>query len=125
MCLRFLFKKMSIGKNIAKRCRELNIWTKELAELSKIPKSTLEDIVRDKAIPRADKIKKIALALHTTTDRLLFDDEDLDGEDELRILFNEVMKMPETEKRTVKETIRALILQNKSRELAFASDRKA
>lgn len=116
---------MSIGKNIEYRCKELGIKTKELSELSKIPKTTLDDIIRDKAIPRADKIKKIALALHTTADRLLFDDDDINGEDELRILFSEVMKMPETEKRTVKETIRALILQNKSRELAFASDKRA
>lgn len=61
--------------------------------------------------------------MHITADRLLFDEEDLE-EDELRILFVEVGKMPENEKRTVKETIKALILQNKSRELALASNKK-
>lgn len=116
---------MSIGSNIKRRCKELNITVKDLSALSKVPLSTINDIVSDKTVPRVDKIKKIALTLHTTADRLLFDEDDLDGEDELRILFVEVSKMPETEKRTVKETIRALILQNKSRELAFASDRKA
>lgn len=115
---------MSIGNNIRKRCKELNITIKDLSDLSKIPITTLNDIVKNRTIPRADKIKKIALTLHTTADRLLFDEEDLDGEDELRVLFVEVAKMPETEKRVVKETIRALILQNKSRELAFVSNRE-
>lgn len=114
---------MSIGENIKKRCKELNITIKDLSFLSKIPLTTINDIVSNKSMPRVDKIKKIALTLHTTTDKLLFDEDDFNSEDEIRILFAEVINMPETEQRIVKETIKALILQNKSKELALASEK--
>lgn len=109
---------MSIGKNIAKRCSELGISQAELARLAKIPVTTLNGIMMDKTIPRVDNIKKLSIALHTTTDKLIFEDEEINADDELKILFAEINRMKADKKRTAKDMLKALIVQNKSEEMA-------
>lgn len=113
---------MSIGNNILARCKELNLTVKELSILSKVPNTTLHKIIHNQSIPRVDSIKKLAIALHTTADKLIFDEDDIDSEDELRILFLEIAKMPSNEQQTVKEMIKAMIIQSKTRELAFKKE---
>ncbi len=107
---------MSIGTNIKKRLDELGMNQKELAKLSKIGASTINKIVSDKGNPTADKIKKIAITLETSTDRLLFDEDELE-DDEIKILLREIDKFPRQAKETAKEMLKALIIQNKSKEL--------
>ncbi|AKG18802.1 hypothetical protein AAX09_04775 [Moraxella bovoculi] len=107
---------MSLGRNIENRCKELAINIRDLSELSNIPYTTLRDIVMDKSNPSIDKIKKIAIALHTTIDRLVFDDE-ISEDDELKLLFMEISRMKNENKKTAKNMLKALIIQNKSQEL--------
>lgn len=107
---------MSLGKNIENRSRELGITTKELSELSGVPYTTLRDIVMEKSNPSIDKIKKIAITLHTTIDRLVYDDE-LDKDDELKMLFIEISNMKKENQKTARNMLKALIIQNKSQEL--------
>ncbi|TWV80181.1 helix-turn-helix domain-containing protein [Moraxella sp. VT-16-12] len=113
---------MTVGSNILKRCKELNLTVKELSILSGVPNTTLHNIVSDKSVPRVDSIKKIAVALHTTSDKLIFDESDINANDELRILFMEIAKMTEKEQDNIKEMIRAMIIQAKTRELVFKND---
>lgn len=107
---------MSLGKNIEDRCKELAISIRDLSELSNIPYTTLRDIVMDKSNPSIDKVKKIAIALHTTIDKLVFDDE-ISEDDELKLLFMEISRMKNENKKTAKNMLKALIIQNKSQEL--------
>ncbi len=107
---------MSIGKNIKERMDELGMTQKELAQLSKIGASTINKIVSDQGNPTAEKIKKIAITLETSTDRLLFDEDEIE-DDEIKILLREVDKFPRKAKETAKEMLKALIIQNKSKEL--------
>ncbi|RKW41968.1 MAG: XRE family transcriptional regulator [Moraxella sp.] len=107
---------MSLGKNINERCKQLGINTKELSELSNVPYTTIRDIVLEKTKPSIDKVERIALALHTTIDRLVYDDE-LNTDDELKILFIEILKMKQENQKTVRNILKALIVQNKSQEL--------
>lgn len=109
---------MSIGQNITKRLDELNISQSDLARLAKIKTSTLNGIVLGKTIPRADNVKKIAIALETTTDKILFDDDEINADDELKWIFAEVNKMQAEKKRIAKDMLKALIVQNKSEEMA-------
>lgn len=115
---------MPVGNNILKRCKELNLTVKDLSVLSKVPNTTLHKIVNNQSIPRVDSIKKIAIALHTTADKLLFDEDDINAEDELRVLFLEITKMAPLEQQAIKEMIRAMIVQAKTRELVFKSDKQ-
>lgn len=115
---------MPISRNILQRCRELNLTVKDLSVLSKVPSTTLHNIVSGKSEPKVGSIKKIAIALHTTADKLLFDEDDINAEDELRILFLEITKMTPAEQQGIKEMIRAMIVQAKTRELAFRTDKK-
>lgn len=113
---------MSIGSNILQRCKELKLTVKELSILSGVPNTTLHNIVSDKSVPRVDSIKKLATALHTTSDRLIFDESDINENDELRILFIEITKMSQKEQDNIKEMMRAMIIQAKTRELVFKND---
>lgn len=108
---------MSLGKNILKRCNELGINEKELSNLSNVKYETLRDLIRGKTNPSVDKVKKIAIALHTSTDQLIFDDDEWSDEDELKRLFLEVSKMKKENIKTAKQMLRALIIQNKSQEM--------
>ena len=110
---------MTVGSNIMKRCKELNLSVKDLSTLSKVPNTTLHNIVNDKSIPRVDSIKKIAIALHTTADKLIFDEDEINSDDELRILFYEIAKMNEREQQTLKDMMKAMIVQAKTKELAI------
>ncbi len=110
---------MSIGKNINRRCKDLGITIKELSNLSKVPYSTVRDIVQDKNSPSVDKIKKIAITLHVTTDQLIFDEDEINEDDELKMLFIEVKKMAKENKKIAKEMLKALVIQNKSQELSL------
>ncbi len=109
---------MSIGQNINNRCQELGITIKDLSKLSKVPYSTVRDMANDKNSPSVDKIKKIAIALHVTTDQLLFEDDEINADDELKRLFIEVKNMRKENQRMIKEMIKAVIIQNKSQELS-------
>ena len=60
--------------------------------------------------------------LHTTSDRLIFDESDINENDELRILFIEITKMSQKEQDNIKEMMRAMIIQAKTRELVFKND---
>lgn len=115
---------MPIGRNILQRCKELNLTLKDLSKLSKVPNTTLHNIVSGKSEPKIGSVKKIAIALHTTADKLIFDEDEINAEDELRILFIEIRKMPQNEQQSIKEMMRAMIIQSKSRELSFKSDKE-
>lgn len=108
---------MSLGKNIEDRCKQLGISIKELSELSGVSYTTLRDIVADKSSPSIDKVKNIAFALHTTIDRIVYGEDELNEEDELKMLFMEISKMKSENKKTARNMLKALIVQNKSQEL--------
>lgn len=118
MKTKWIAELMSIGKNISNRMKELDITPAELSRLSKIPTTTLNGIIHDRNLPRADNIKKIAIALHTTSDRILFDDDEWKEEDELKRLFLETSRMKKENLQLAKQMLKALIIQNKSDELA-------
>ena len=72
---------MSVGQNIKRLCDKLGITGKELAQLSKVPASTIYSILGDKADPTASNLKKIVITLGVTADMVLFDEEETNNEE--------------------------------------------
>ncbi|MDR8330341.1 helix-turn-helix transcriptional regulator, partial [Acinetobacter baumannii] len=75
---------MSISTNIKRLCRELNINQKELSKLANLPASTVSSALKEGSDPRASTIKKIAIALGVSSDMILFNDEELGTNGDLK-----------------------------------------
>lgn len=108
---------MSIAKNIKQLMRELNINQKELAKLASLPASTISSALKEGSDPRASTIKNITIALGVSADMLLFNDEELGKNGDLKVLFREVERFKNEEREQLKSMLRMMIVHNKSKEL--------
>lgn len=109
--------RMSVGQNIKKLCEKLGISGKELAQLSKVPASTIYSILSDKADPTATNLKKIVITLGVTADMVLFDDDETNKNTDIQILAREIEKFKGKDREQAKEMMKALIIHHKSKEL--------
>lgn len=106
---------MSIAKNIQKRSKELGIGMNELAFLANLPKRTIHSIwTGESSDPRASSLKKIAIALGTTTDKLLFDD---DENEEMLAMIREFETLNKDKQEYAKKVFRAILIQTKNEQL--------
>jgi len=108
---------MSISANIKRLCKELNINQKELAKLASLPASTVSSALKDGSDPRASTIKNIVIALGVSSDMILFDDEELGVNGDLKILFREVERFEGKQREQLKDMLKMMIVHNKSQEL--------
>ncbi len=67
------------------------------------------------AQPSLDALKKIAIALHVSTDFLLFDEHERVPENDLALKLEAVNEMPEDEQMVIREVIESLIIKYQSR----------
>lgn len=108
---------MSISANIKRLCKELNINQKELAKLASLPASTVSTALKENSDPRASTIKNIVIALGVSSDMILFDDEELGINGDLKILFREVERFEGKQREQLKDMLKMMIVHNKSQEL--------
>lgn len=106
---------MGISKNVRERSSELNLTTQELANLANLPYRTVNAIMTGESQdPRASTIKKIAIALGTTADKLLFDD----GEsEEILAMIREFDTLDKEKQEYAKRVFRAILIQTKNEQL--------
>lgn len=109
---------MALKDNLREILKKLDVSAKELSRLSRVPYTTIQRILNDEqADPRASTIKPIVITLGISSDMLLFDDDELGKNGDLEILFRELIKLEGQERETVKDVLKALIIQSKNREL--------
>lgn len=108
---------MSISSNIRRVCKELNINQKELAKLASLPASTISSALKEGSDPRASTIKNIVIALGVSSDLIMFDDEELGINGDLKVLFREAERFEGKEREQLKDMLRMMIIHNKSKEL--------
>jgi len=108
---------MSVSANIRRLCKELNISQKDLAKLANLPASTISSALKEGSDPRASTIKNIVIALGVSSDMVLFDDEELGLNGDLKILFREVERFEGKEREQLKDMLKMMIVHNKSKEL--------
>ena len=113
---------MPVSQNIKKLCDKLGITGKELAQLSKVPASTIYSILGDKADPTASNLKKIVITLGVTSDMVLFDDEETNKNTDIQILAREIEKFKGKDREQAKEMMKAMIIHQKSKELMKEND---
>jgi transcriptional regulator with XRE-family HTH domain len=108
---------MSVSANIRRLCKELNISQKNLAKLANLPASTISSALKEGSDPRSSTIKNIVIALGVSSDMILFEDEELGINGDLKILFREVERFEGKEREQLKDMLRMMIVHNKSKEL--------
>ena len=62
----------TIGMNIARKCKELKISQKQLAETTGLTEAGISRYISGQRLPRLDILLKIANALNCTLDYLLY-----------------------------------------------------
>lgn len=109
---------MSLGAKIKELRKEQGLSQGNLGKLSGIHEKLVSKYENERIIPTADTLKKIAQALHVTSDYLIFDNVPKEGRTELAdlelfSLFKEVEHMGEDERGTIKKVIDAMIVKSK------------
>lgn len=62
----------TIGLNIARKCRELKLTQKQLAEMTELTEAGISRYISGQRLPRIDILLRIAEALSCTLDYLLY-----------------------------------------------------
>jgi transcriptional regulator with XRE-family HTH domain len=60
--------------------------------------------------PSLEAVKKIAQTLRVSTDSLIFEPEELEPDEDLRLQFRAVSNMPEEERRVIKQLLEGMII---------------
>lgn len=108
---------MSVGQNIQKACKELGISIAELAIQANMSERTVRSITTDEVDTKVSSIKKIIIALGVSADMILFDDDELGENGDLKILFRELERLEDENRDYAKKVIKAIIIQLKNAEL--------
>ena len=108
---------MTIGKNI-KKLRAAKGWTREeLARQANISLSAIKKAESANGNPTAQTLKKLIIALGAPSDAVLFDDDELDQELELRNIMIQAKGLDDEEKFVLAETAKAIIAQYKAKKV--------
>lgn len=107
-----------IGENLNRIMEEKNINGRELAIEANTSTNTISRIKNDLSDPSASMIKKLAISLECSADNLLFSEEDLDPNQELKMIFKEVEKLDKNKLDIIKEVLRALIMKSKTESIS-------
>ena len=96
---------MSLGSRLREARESKRMSAKELSEISGVPEKTIYRIetgeVKD---PKISSIKPLMIALHNTG--LIFDEDELFGQDDLTRSFLQADGLPTEDQRTIAEIVR-------------------
>ena len=113
---------MAIGDKIKELRRKRNMSQTELGNLVSIHYSHIGKYENNQQVPSTETLKKIADVFEVSVDYLLDDESassvkvSFQDEDLLRD-FKAIEKMPENDKKTIKELINAFIVKNQIKQL--------
>ncbi len=95
--------------------KEKSLTQKQLGELIGVHVSQIRRYESGTSQPTLDVIRKIAIALHVSADKLIFDENERGPDDDLRLHFEAVSKLTPDDKRTVKELLEGMILKHEAK----------
>jgi len=106
---------MSLRKRLIDLRKEQGLTQQQMAEAIGIHVNSLKKYEAGQAQPSLDALKKIALALHVSTDFLLFDEHERGPSDDLALQLEAISQMPEDEQMVIREVLESLIIKYQSR----------
>ena len=112
--------RMSFPHRLAALRKERGLTQQGLADAIGLHVTQVKRYEAGQSQPSAEALRKMALALNITTDSLLFDNTERGPDDELRLQFEAVCKMPPEDKRVVKALLEGMILKHEAKRWSAA-----
>ena len=103
---------MSISNNLKGIRNHKELTQGELAEIANLKLLQISRIERGTTNPGLDTIKKLAVALNCSTDELIFDENERQVPDELKMLLEGMLRLPEEKQKIAVEILEALIMKS-------------
>ena len=109
------FLKMSLPVRLIALRKERGLTQQGMADTIGIHVNSLKKYEAGQAQPSLDVLKKIAKAIHVSTDFLLFEEHERSPNDEFALQFEAVSQLPREEQNVVKEVLESLIIKYQAR----------
>ena len=106
---------MDFPERLSSFRKEKKLTQKQLCEIIGVHVAQIRRYENGTSQPTLDVIRKIAIALHVSADKLIFDENERGPDDDLRLHFEAVSKLTPEEKRTVKELLEGMILKHEAK----------
>ncbi|OZG70413.1 hypothetical protein BTA51_26005 [Hahella sp. CCB-MM4] len=97
---------MTLAENL-QRIRAAKGWSrKKLADEAGLTEGAITKIEHG-SDPKAVSIKRLVIALGCTADELLFAENEIDADDQFKVMLSEIKKLPSDDKEFLKEMLRS------------------
>jgi transcriptional regulator with XRE-family HTH domain len=113
---------MSLSPQLIDLRKKQGLTQQKMANAIGIHVNSLKKYESGQTQPSLDVLRKIALALHVTTDSLLFEDHERGASNDLAMQFEAVSHLPPREQLVVKEVLESLIIKYQARKWDTARD---
>jgi transcriptional regulator with XRE-family HTH domain len=110
-----LWLSMSLPSRLIALRKERSLSQQAIAEAIGIHANSWKKYEAGQAQPSLDVLKKIAVALHVSTDFLLFEEHERGPHDDLVLQFEAVSQLPPQEQSVVKDVLESLVIKYQSR----------
>lgn len=105
---------MTFSKRLTALRKDRGMTQKGLAEAAQTHITQIQRYESGETQPTLDALKRIALALHVSTDYLVFDDDERGPDDDLKLMFEAVSQFTPEDKKLVSRMLQGLIIQNQA-----------
>lgn len=106
---------MSLAKRLIALRREQGLTQQQMADTLGVHVNSLKKYEAGQAQPSLEALKKIATALHVSTDFLLFEKDERSPAGELALQLEAVSQLPEEEQLVIREVMESLIIKYQTR----------
>ena len=107
------YLRMSLNARLIALRKQRDLTQQQMADSLGIHVNSLKKYEAGQAQPSLDALKKIALALHVSTDFLLFEEQERGPSQELALQFEAISQMPLDDQDAVIRVIDAMIVKHK------------
>ncbi len=111
------FWTMDLGARLIALRKQRGLSQQAMADAVGVHVNQIKRYETGAAQPSLEGLKKLALALHVTTDFLLFTESERGPDEELRLQFEAVSQFDDEEKAVVRSLIDGMILKHQARRL--------
>lgn len=108
---------MSFDKNLLQFRKARGLTQEQMAQLTGIHVNSIKVYESGKSQPSLDAFKRIVKTLSVSADALLFDEDERQPADDLRLAFEAVSHMNEEDRQTIISLIEGMILKHQAKTL--------
>lgn len=108
---------MSISQRLITLRREHNLTQQEMADRVGLHVNQIRRYESEHAQPSLEALKKIAVGLSISLDTLVFENDERGPDEDLRLQFEAVSRMPPEDKRIVKALLEGMIIKHQTKQL--------